>query len=60
MEIAFRNENLNLACKSLNNVNFVILFSGSVYLPNTYNTELNDLRIIICLRKSEVFVEKNI
>ena len=23
-----------------------------------YNTEINDLRIIICLRKSEVIVEK--
>ena len=34
-----------------------LLFSNLLNTP-TYNTELNELRIIICLRKSEVTFER--
>ena len=36
-----------------------ILFCREAAHVADYNTELNDLRKIICLRKSEVFVKKN-
>ena len=59
-------QSLDLTCNRIHPPALFELLKGleknkslSTLKVSTSNTELNDLRIIICLRKSEVAVEKN-